>query len=1160
MPSIFRNSSIRNILLFAFTFSILVLFPLNKASASTWEMEDVFWGDPSILGDYGTFDNWKVLSNFINIYPVRNTNLSVSNVQPSSALFEFSLGFSNDSTPGAVVNATAGVPTGFGDYHGWDSLFVSGADDKWETRYGGGFLGRKNGIFLVVSQSKTTLYNYFEAEGSPVNLGNTDDSKKLVNSAPGTGDGYIPTTIQTIDCFFENSEELDDCPWTGGTLGELGFAGGGEINFETTPEFVLLSEMGEAGWDNYKNFEIANIPTEDTYEASKNQRVIPISPTFSQLTVGAIDATEITNINSFVFTVPNLEPGKPYYAQLVIVEDAGLSGTDQRVGFGPLKTFVTPAGEAAPLSEDSYIYETSSFEQNDRNIILSGLDCGFGTAALGGKESNFQSCIIITLYYVVYMPSATLLYVVGSFFDAFLSFSISSYIYKDPSFVQEGWRIIKNFANIGFILTLVWAGISTILGGRTNVRKVIVNVIIFGLLINFSLFFTQVVIDAGNVLAKIFYNQISITGDPINTVTSTDSIGQTKSLSAGVVQGTKIQTIFSRETVSALRQGDFGGASTWAVPAIIIIFGIILNITLIFIFIKVAMVFLGRIVGLWVMMIASPFAFLSKALDQGSIASGEFGMKKWSYSLVRLTFLAPLFLFFLYLIILFINSDFIGGLVKSENLNFYELMLSIALQFLIVIALLKQARDITIDMSGKFGKQVVETGTKLVGTALGVAGGVALGATAFGLRATAGRIAATAGESETAKKWANSKNFFTRQIGTGITKTGKAAKESSFDLRQTGLGGKLQSSLGKNLGAGVNFDQKGIGFGSNAGKGGLAAIEKRKKKAKIKEMESHIESRKMSKDWFEEELTDKDGNKKKRGVLYQEKKLEKYNKDKQRFIEDQIIKLAREKGQNIDTKTVRDPLALASLAKRINFEEKDAVEKFEKQRGKTVSVKDNVDDLNKDLRNQYLDRRKSTDGWKKTGNMLLRNPQGVGGQSLDRRAEVAAAKAVGEKYDKKESSKGAKDKLKEKRDRLQEKVGKVEETLKKLLDVTTKEGEKMAELVRLEGERKGRELNEAEKRSYILNVEKQNKKADMDLKRDMVKLLRAKHNATNDTAEKDRINGEIRDLYREIGEHEVEAKTIEDYEKNKNDLAEVDTKLNREEGGGSNPSSGETKK
>lgn len=82
----------------------------------------------------------------------------------------------------------------------------------------------------------------------------------------------------------------------------------------------------------------------------------------------------------------------------------------------------------------------------------------------------------------------------------------------------------------------------------------------------------------------------------------------------------------------------------------------------------------------------------------------------------------------------------------------------------------------------------------------------------------------------------------------------------------------------------------------------------------------------------------------------------------------------------------------------------------------------------------------------------------------------------------------------------------------------------------------------------------------MDLKRDMVKLLRAKHNATNDTAEKDRINGEIRDLYREIGEHEVEAKTIEDYEKNKNDLAEVDTKLNREEGGGSNPSSGETKK
>ena len=71
--------------------------------------------------------------------------------------------------------------------------------------------------------------------------------------------------------------------------------------------------------------------------------------------------------------------------------------------------------------------------------------------------------------------------------------------------------MLSDLANICFIFLLVYAGIRLILGvGKFNAKSMIVNVILMAVLINFSLFFTKIIIDAGNITARIFYNAIEV--------------------------------------------------------------------------------------------------------------------------------------------------------------------------------------------------------------------------------------------------------------------------------------------------------------------------------------------------------------------------------------------------------------------------------------------------------------------------------------------------------------------------------------------------------------------------------------------------------------------------------------------------------------------------
>ena len=70
--------------------------------------------------------------------------------------------------------------------------------------------------------------------------------------------------------------------------------------------------------------------------------------------------------------------------------------------------------------------------------------------------------------------------------------------------------VTRDLANMFFIFILLYIAIATILEiAAYNAKALLARLIIVALLLNFSLFFTRVIIDASNIWGSAFYDRIS---------------------------------------------------------------------------------------------------------------------------------------------------------------------------------------------------------------------------------------------------------------------------------------------------------------------------------------------------------------------------------------------------------------------------------------------------------------------------------------------------------------------------------------------------------------------------------------------------------------------------------------------------------------------------
>jgi hypothetical protein len=563
-----------------------------------------------------------------------------------------------------------------------------------------------------------------------------------------------------------------------------------------------------------------------------------------------------------VIPITGLTANTDYYARIFLSNNntnGELAGAFFSL-YGNIVHFKTAAAGAAGNNSVNDILTGVVFQgqagagaQDDIVNELSGGSCEI---SLIGGDFDLQGCLIRIYYKVVYKSSAWLVWVTARLLDAFVNISIQSNIYRS-TFVADGWRIVRDISNMLFIFILLYTAIGTIIGlhHNFNPKKIITKVIVIGLLINFSLFFTRFIVDTGNIFAHLFYNKIgetSIIGFNSHPI----SLGnKERSISSGIATGLNLQKILSPESFDLIKDKLTPGTLTALITV-----GLIINIAAAWLFFTSAAYFLGRIGVLWMAMIFAPLAFVSSIIPGLDSKLKQLGWHSWLASLTSASFNAAIFLFFLYLIVSLVQSNFLGTIVAdgSQFENWVEYLAALSIPVMIIIGLMKAAKDVAKEMGGQFG----EAFAGAVNTVVGVGATAALGAVALGGSQLVGRFAnktlqnqdlkdvmsGDEGKLNALKQSGAFSGKFDKYDFTKAEDRAKAQKwaegkmqgaqkwtERSFDLRQTGIGNAISSATGVNLNAGAAIGLGALGLGTETTAGGFASYQQRQvaKKQKV---------------------------------------------------------------------------------------------------------------------------------------------------------------------------------------------------------------------------------------------------------------------------------------------------------------------------------------
>jgi len=295
--------------------------------------------------------------------------------------------------------------------------------------------------------------------------------------------------------------------------------------------------------------------------------------------------------------------------------------------------------------------------------------------------------------------------------------------------IDIAWKTIRDVANMGFIFVLLYAAIQTILGIGSDTKKLIVNIIVVAILINFSLFFTKVVIDASNVLSNVFY----------------DAIAPTSLTDPGINVGLSGKMMGPLKLTSLWDTGNIGVFTTKG-NIIIGLMGTIVSLIAAFVFFAVAIMLVIRFVVLIFVMILSPLAFMGYILPQLKKHKDD-----WVQALLGQAFFAPIYFMLTWIVIriseglLPLTGASAGGTMATAFLGAVGAdgnttppppgSIALLLNFIIVIVFLIASLVIAKQWANRAGHGV----PGLTKWATGLAGGAVFGGAAKLTRETVGR-------------------------------------------------------------------------------------------------------------------------------------------------------------------------------------------------------------------------------------------------------------------------------------------------------------------------------------------------------------------------------------------------------------------------------------
>jgi hypothetical protein len=349
-------------------------------------------------------------------------------------------------------------------------------------------------------------------------------------------------------------------------------------------------------------------------------------------------------------------------------------------------------------------------------------------------DSKIVGCLARLVYYGLYWPIAWVAGLFGSLFDFFIGYSVSDESYR-YAFAVNGWKLVRDIANVMFIIIMVYVGFAAVFSfggsGGNTMKRVVPILILNALIINFSLFATRTVIDISNVTARVFYSRMMVCDGECAYANGSSTpenikrgLGGHWPLSEKIVGAFDPQRMFSASILNpkatptgggdvkdpltnsagAAREAEqtkgFGkdSAEYAGYYALVSIIAAAIMLGIAAMFFNVTFMFVGRVIGLYMAMIFSPFAFLTRG-GVPLFNIDRFSWKNWASDLFSYAALAPVFIFFLYIVYSFLNTDIIKQIgVEDKTGGFFGTVLSIVIPMLFIYFL--------IGRGGKYSKKI----------------------------------------------------------------------------------------------------------------------------------------------------------------------------------------------------------------------------------------------------------------------------------------------------------------------------------------------------------------------------------------------------------------------------------------------------------------------
>ena len=542
-------------------------------------------------------------------------------------------------------------------------------------------------------------------------------------------------------------------------------------------------------------------------------------------------------------------------------------------------------------------------------------------ASFFGLVPDLKDIVIVAIKAIAYILmtiSALILTLSGLIFDKVIDFTIVKMAANlggqgMGDAITVAWATLRDIANMCFIFVLLYAAFKTMFDASfSNFQTTVKNIIIVALLINFSLFFSKVVIDASNIVAVGFYN--SIANQTTLDLTTGTTVTTQRGISAGYMNMLGLQTFYNADIL------DSEGLEPTQLMTIGVMSSVFMLITAI-ILLMAGVMFAARFIILVFLMILSPLALIAYVIPG---QKGKF--EEWKSALIAQSFFAPVYFALTWVVFKLGNS--LITVMKNDPTNATsggwsnlvaepKSIMGLILNYVLIIGFSIAALVISKSMASK------TAGFKAISGGIGT---VAIGGAALAGRNTLGRASGLISESQR-EKWSKS------NLGRAGLWMADKGKKGSFDVRGIdtlkkvpGLGGEL-----------------GI-MGKAGGKGGFAAVVDTKAKAKAtyaKDVygqtgkEKEVAAEQKSEATKAEEKANEAKNKEDRHLQTeankrgQEKKdLENQLKEKKKKMEEAILPETKQ-SLNEEVVKMEEQLKEAEIAHKSATERKDKMLKGE---------------------------------------------------------------------------------------------------------------------------------------------------------------------------------------------------------------------------------------